>query len=97
MLQRHCAELLMKRGDTFIAYPDQRPAHRLFVSVTRVAQDNSWADIACSTWSMYWRKRQRLREGAFTFPHKAIDKWTLEDLDLQEQDWEAERGLSCNS
>lgn len=28
--------------------------------VTRVAKDGTWADIACASGDMQWRKRQRL-------------------------------------
>lgn len=60
---------------------------RVFIEVTRVARDGSWADLRCCTWAVMWTKRQPLPlpEGTCGF------YWTQRHLDLQEQDWNRER------
>lgn len=68
-------------GDRFVAYPDERPCRRVFVTVTRVAVDGSWADIVCQTWAVQWRKRQTL-----PLPSCERKDWNGRDLDEQEAD-----------
>jgi hypothetical protein len=75
----------LKAGDEFVAYPECSPRQRVFIRVTRVARDGSWADIACRTWAVEWRKRQPLTGGELpgnTVPHTL----TQSDLDEQEAD-----------
>lgn len=73
-----------ERGDEWIAYPDERPAHRVYIRVTRVAKDGSWADIVCMTWAASWRKRQPLQDG--TLPYGRRQNFYLCDLEEQEED-----------
>ncbi len=75
----------MKRGDRFIAYADRRPAERLFVEVTRVARDGTWADIRVCTWAVMWTKRQPVLLGGWP-PESVPREWTMDDLDEQEAD-----------
>lgn len=50
------------------------PNERLFVTVTRVARDGSWADIKCQQPSTgaSWAKRQRLFMGKLPFDVEAV-------------------------
>jgi len=57
----------MKRGDRYVVHADQRPCVRVFIEVTRVARDGSWADIFCLTVGRSWGKRQLLRDGQLPF------------------------------
>jgi len=48
------------KGDRFVADhpdPDRSP---YFIEVTRVARDQSWADICVMNWACMWTKRQPL-------------------------------------
>ncbi len=78
----------MKRGERYRAFPEERPAHHVFIKVTRVARDGKWADIVGFTWAVMWRKRQPLRRGRFPFPAERFD-WDGSDLYAQEMDWQA--------
>jgi hypothetical protein len=60
----------MKRGDLFLSSPGKRLAHQHLISVTRVARDESWADIQVRTWAVMWSKRQPLKDGKFAFDHE---------------------------
>ena len=77
--------MTIKRGDRLVAYPDQRPAHRLFIEVTRVAKDGTWADIRVCTWAVMWTKRQTLDEHGLP-PESRDGAWDQRDLDEQEID-----------
>jgi len=70
-----------KKGDRLVAYSDARPAHRLFIEVTRVAKDGTWADIRCCTWAVMWTKRQLL---PFSYAEKR--DWTWQEVREQEDD-----------
>lgn len=72
------------KGEEYIAYADRRPAERVFIRVTRVARDGSWADIVCMTWAVLWRKRQPLKDG--TIPYAVCRPFYLCDLEEQEED-----------
>ena len=73
-----------RAGDRFIAYPHMRPASRVFISVTRVAKDKSWADIKCQTWAVGWSKRQKIKDGGL--PAAIVKWWDQIDLDEQQVD-----------
>jgi hypothetical protein len=73
------------KGQRWIAYADRRPAERVFIYVTRVARDGSWADIQCHTWAVMWAKRQPLCGGVL--PGGAVQRhWNQSDLAEQERD-----------
>lgn len=76
----------VKTGDKFIWRHDDAPDVPVYVEVTRVARDGSWADIHCHTWGGFWTKRQRMPLPAGCRSHQ----WTSEDLDRQA---EAQGGL----
>jgi hypothetical protein len=73
----------VKRGDRLIAYPDAAPKSRLFVEVTRVAKDGTWADIKVCNCFVMWTKRQRL-----PLPECVAYAWTMEDIDQQHAQWD---------
>lgn len=76
--------MTIQKGDRFVAFPGRRPAERLFLQVTRVAKDRTWADITVQTWAVQWRKRQDLQDG---IPPMSVPyNWTRYDLDLQQED-----------
>jgi hypothetical protein len=74
----------VKRGDRFVAYGDWRPSSRLYIEVTRVAKDGTWADIRVQTWAVMWTKRQPLTGGHL--PETEPFDWTALDLAKQEVD-----------
>ena len=86
----------MKRGDLLVAYPNERPCRRVYIYVTRVARDGSWADIQCGTWAVMWTKRQPLIDGAFHANAQTVPcQWDETDLAAQETDhmaWLREEG-----
>lgn len=67
------------------------PAGDLFIEVRRVARDASWADIACYTWAIMWRKRQPLRRGRLPFKAERFD-WDSSDLAMQAMAWKRAQG-----
>jgi len=73
-----------RRGDRFIAYPDEGPKGRLYVEVTRVARDGSWADIRVCNCYVMWTKRQQL-----PLPMVQPYPWTMADIDRQHEEWTA--------
>jgi hypothetical protein len=77
--------MTIKRGDRFVAYPDHRPCQRLYVTITRVAFDQSWADIRVQTWAVMWTKRQPLTDDHRP-PATVRQDWTTADLAAQEAD-----------
>lgn len=66
-------------GDKFIWHRPNGPDTPVYVEVTRVARDGSWADIHCSTWCSFWTKRQRMPLPAGCRPFR----WTSKDLDRE--------------
>ena len=81
--------MTVERGQRYVAYPDERQARRVFIEVTRVAKDGSWADIRCYTWAAMWTKRQPLVDG--TLRYAVLRDWNQSDLSVQMADWEYER------
>lgn len=76
----------MQKGDRFVAGSERRPADRLFIEVTRVAVDNTWADIKVCNWAVMWTKRQKL-EGE-RLPGAVPLRWDRRDIDAQQVDLE---------
>lgn len=74
----------LRKGDRFVGYPDERPARRLYIEVTRVAKDGTWADIRVQTWAVMWTKRQPLTDGRL--PACRDGQWDVRDLAVQEVD-----------
>lgn len=74
----------MKKGDLYVAWPERRPAHRVFIEVKRVGKDGTWADIFCCTWATGWTKRQALQGGEM--PYAEARAWDFKDLFEQEND-----------
>jgi hypothetical protein len=72
------------KGERYVAYPDERPCHRLFIEIKRVARDDSWADVWCMTWAVAWSKRQPLKDGGFPFAIR--QDWGHDELAAQEID-----------
>lgn len=75
----------VKKGDRFVAYPAHRPAERVFITINRVARDQSWVDCTCCTWAVLWTKRIP------TFNLLAISErrhWDQIDLNDQQIDHE---------
>jgi hypothetical protein len=66
-----------ERGDRYVWSHADRPAEPVFIQITRVARDGSWADLVCYTWAASWRKRQPLPLPART-ERRA---WGQDDLD----------------
>jgi hypothetical protein len=77
----------VKRGDRLVAYPDAPLRQRLFIEVTRVARDGSWADISVQTWAVMWKKRQPLDERGMP-PTTEFYDWTDRDLFDQMTAWD---------
>jgi hypothetical protein len=48
----------------------------VYVEVTRVAKNGTWADIRCYTWASSWAKRQPLPLP----PDTTVYAWTITDL-----------------
>ena len=76
--------MTIRRGDLYVAYSGNRPAERLFVSVTRVARDGTWVDLFIRTWAVGWAKR--VRYPFPEFPRFVARAWDQRDLDEQETD-----------
>lgn len=76
----------MSGGEQYIAYPEAPLRQRLFITVTRVARDQSWADVVVQNWAVQWRKRQPLTDG--TMPFAVKREWGMADLEQQEQAWD---------
>lgn len=70
-----------RRGDLYVADADKRPSARVFIEVTRVAKDGSWADLKCMTWAVMWTNRHPL---PLRFAVKR--DWFEGDLHEQEDD-----------
>lgn len=68
-----------------VAYLDHRPSERLFITITRLGKDGTWADIKVCTWAVMWTKRQKL-DGRGLPPSADFYAWTLVDLLEQEED-----------
>jgi hypothetical protein len=66
------------KGDRFVFPGEPWP---VFVEITRVARDGSWADSVARTWAVKWTKRQPLSH--ITAIWKRQD-WTLADVDATE-------------
>jgi len=47
----------VRKGDRYVYGDDSKP---YFIEVTRVARDQSWADIRVCNWAVMWTKRQPL-------------------------------------
>ena len=78
----------MIKGDRYVAYPMRPPRQRLFVEVTRVAKDGTWADITVRTWAVMWSKRQKLFNAEFSpTAETRPDDWTQGDIDRQFADY----------
>ncbi len=78
----------LKRGDQFVWRHDDEPEKPVYIEVTRVARDGSWADIRCCTWAVAWTKRQPLPLPEGCRPRR----WTRGDLDRDfAAAWEAAR------
>jgi hypothetical protein len=75
----------MKRGDQLVAYGDRRPCERLYLTVTRVAKDGTWADIRVQTWAVMWTKRQQLAADGLP-PASVLQPWGQSDMERQEVD-----------
>lgn len=86
--------MALAKGQRWRAYPNDRPARQVYISVTRVARDGTWADLVCCTWAALWHKRQPLRLGHLPFPAEPFD-WAMSDLSAQEMDWEAARRIAA--
>jgi hypothetical protein len=76
---------VIQRGDRFVAFPNERPCRRLYIEVTRVARDRTWADIRVQTWAVMWTKRQKLSARGRP-PMSEPYEWTTADLNAQETD-----------
>lgn len=74
----------LEKGDRYIAYPSSRACQRLYITVTRVAKDGSWADINVRTRAVMWTKRMKLTNGAI--PDSVRADWDAGDLIDQEVD-----------
>jgi hypothetical protein len=67
----------VKRGDRYIWRHASAPDVHVYIYITRVARDGSWADIRCCTWLRGWSKRQPLPLPEGVSPYE----WSGEDLD----------------
>lgn len=61
-----------KKGDLYVYDPD--PDKPLFIQVTRVAKDGSWADCNVLNWACCWTKRQPT-----PIPGRRHD-WTMDEV-----------------
>lgn len=78
---------LPKRGEKYVAYDTWRPSCRVFITVTRVAKDGSWADCQMQTWATGWTKRMPLFDGQFSDQADLTRRdWDWHDLNEQEID-----------
>jgi len=64
--------IVPKRGDRYIS--DTDPTQPLFIAVTRVSKNRTWADIKVRTWRTSWTKRQPL-----PIPGRRAN-WTEQDI-----------------
>jgi hypothetical protein len=65
----------VKKGDLLVWRSDNQDS--VYIRVTRVAADQSWADIRCFMWAVSWSKRQKLPLPASTSRYS----WSQADLD----------------
>jgi hypothetical protein len=79
--------LSISRGDRLVAYADHPPRSRLYIEVTRVAKDRTWADIRVCNCYVMWTKRQRLDERRLP-PASEPYRWDQRDLDRQLREWD---------
>lgn len=79
-----------RRGVRLVAYADRRPSERIYITVSRVARDGTWADVKCHTWAVQWGKR--MSADALLSTCKRQD-WNDHDLVVQMHDHEAKLGL----
>lgn len=75
----------LSRGNLFIWKPNNRPAERSYVRITRVARDSSWADIHVEQWDTNWSKRIQLVDGELPGEWEARF-WNHKDLWEQKED-----------
>lgn len=87
------SDQVLVKGQRWVCDPQRPPADRLFIEVTRVARDQSWADIFVCNWAVGWRKRQPLKHGRLPFPAERFD-WDRSDLAAQERNWDRARRVS---
>lgn len=81
----------MKRGDQYVAYGNRPHRQRLYIFITRVAKDGSWADIAVHNCMVMWTKRQPLFDGEFSPTAETVRRyWSAHDLDEQFAHWDDE-------
>lgn len=78
---------MIRRGDRLIAYHDHPPCWRLYIEVTRVARDQTWADIRVCNCYVMWTKRQKLDERGLP-PAAELMDWDQRDLDQQDRCWD---------
>ena len=75
------------KGDRLAAYRDCPPRQRLYLEVTRVAKDGSWADIRVCNCYVMWTKRQKLDARGLP-PDSEMYYWDASDLDRQDYEWD---------
>lgn len=65
------------KGERLTWRHDDDPDHPVYIEVTRVARDGTWADIRCHTFADSWSKRQPL-----PLPQGVRRRrWSRDDLD----------------
>jgi len=77
----------VKRGDRFGAYQDEPIRRRLFIEITRVAKDGTWADIRVCNCFVMWTKRQKLDARGMP-PASEPMAWDQTHLDQQARLWD---------
>ena len=69
------------KGQRYVWHPqDDEFRYTVFIQITRVARDYSWADISCCTCYVAWTKRQPLPLP----PGTVLQDWTLADVEASE-------------
>jgi hypothetical protein len=79
--------LILSRGDRFVANGKRSARQRLYIEVTRVAKDRTWADIRVCNCYVMWTKRQPLDDRGM-LPSAERCYWDERDIDQQERCWD---------
>ena len=76
-----------QKGEKYVCNASYPPSARVFVTVTRVAKDNAWADCRMETGWGSWSKRMPLIDGEFSdLADMTLRDWNVSDLDEAQAD-----------
>lgn len=76
------------KGQLRIVYPDRRPAERLYLTVSRVAKDGTWADLQVRAWAVLWTKRVPVKN---LLEFSVESAWSQNEINEQYKDWQVKQ------